>query len=242
MPIDVFLSVGRTSTADQDRFVLAIDKLLRESGMTACRAQWSSVQPLKKIEEVMAKCYGTVIIAFERNYSESSIERRGSGDEVRHSPFVLPTVWNQIEAALAYSRGHPLLVICDKNMHIEGLLEQRYDWWVQSIPLDEKKIYESDFRGVLDDWKQRVIDYQKNIQAKVDTPVPGLSDPANWTIGQVFLALKPAHLWTILAAIVGAIGAAATLAFFLGQNIPTANQGGQKNSNTTIEQKSILPK
>ena len=45
----------------------------------------------------------------------------------------LPTVWNQIEAAMAYTLGRPLLVIVEDGLVSEGLLEGKYDWIVQSF-------------------------------------------------------------------------------------------------------------
>ncbi|MEI9810933.1 MAG: hypothetical protein WDO16_25330 [Bacteroidota bacterium] len=41
-----------------------------------------------------------------------------------------PTPWNQIEAAMAYTKGHPLMLIIEKGLKSEGLLEKGNDWYV----------------------------------------------------------------------------------------------------------------
>lgn len=58
--------------------------------------------------ELMDECAGTVILAFERTQIVQALEKRGSKDERQLADLKLPTVWNQIEATVAYSKGHPL--------------------------------------------------------------------------------------------------------------------------------------
>jgi hypothetical protein len=99
--MQVFLSVGRTATPEQEGFVRAIEAYLRSNGfepMTAGRTSFSSRQPLLHVRELMEQCAGTVVIAFERTHIEKAMELRGSSEEKPVSNTNLPTVWNQIEA------------------------------------------------------------------------------------------------------------------------------------------------
>src|SRR6476660_9625918 len=113
-PIRVFVSVGRTSTPQQQTFVESIEAHMIERGLlpqALGRNYWSSQQPLTAVHELMRQCAGAAIIAFERLRIDRAVDRRGSDAEKVMTDFGLPTVWNQIEAAMAYTRGLPLLVL-----------------------------------------------------------------------------------------------------------------------------------
>ncbi len=168
MSIDVFLSVGRTSTPQQEEFVAAIEQYLRINDLfpkTVGRSAFSSQQPLKFIKKLMKKCAGTVIIAFERIQIEHGIELRGSPQKKEITNAAIPTVWNQIEAAMAYVHKHPLLVIVQEGLRSEGLLETGYDWYVQWVTLELDALNRPEFIGVFADWKKRVEKfYQKKLK------------------------------------------------------------------------------
>ena len=71
--IKVFVSVGRTSTPQQEQFVSAIEAHMLANGLTPQslgRNYWSSQQPLRAIDELMSQCSGVAIVGFERNRSE----------------------------------------------------------------------------------------------------------------------------------------------------------------------------
>jgi hypothetical protein len=167
MSIKIFLSVGRTYTPQQEIFVSTLESFLTSQGFipqTVGRTYFSSQQPLKAVMELMDECAGTIILAFERTQIIQAFEKRGSKDERQIADLKLPTVWNQIEATIAYSKGHPLLVIVENGLKAEGLLEQGYDWYVQSVPLSQDALSGREFQGMFSDWKRRV---EQNDAAKV---------------------------------------------------------------------------
>jgi len=103
---NVFLSVGGTATDEQETFIRSVEDRLRSEGLiphTVGRNTFSSDAPLKTVTELLEKCAGTIVIALERMYFESGIEKRGGPKESPLSDVKLPTPWNQIEAAMAYS-------------------------------------------------------------------------------------------------------------------------------------------
>jgi hypothetical protein len=209
--MEVFLSVGRTSTQAQEDFVTAVEKMLRAQGLeprTAGRTSFSSDQPLKHIRALMQKCVGTVIIAFERIYIERGVDRRGNAKATDLDRAKLPTVWNQVEAALAYAQGHPLLVIVENGVKSEGLLEKGYDWYVQWVDINPGALNEAEFHGVLADWKQKLGASKSSALVLNDST----------TIGQLIAGMKPSHLWSTLAALAAVIGTVATLAFQVGKS------------------------
>jgi len=187
----IFLSVGRTSTKEQEDFVKAVEDLFRSNGLvpqTLGRTYWSSIQPLKAVDDLMRQCCGTAIVAFERIHIEKGIERRGCAEEHSLEYIALPTVWNQIEAAMAYTLGHPLLVIIEKGLRSEGLLEYGYDWYVNYVNLSDLDLNEKNFHGVFVDWKNRIDKFHRQLQENPDRFRPYISLPE----------MKPKTVKTIL--------------------------------------------
>lgn len=164
MPGKIFLSVGSKPDERQEIFVQAVEQHLQAHGFTpqtVGRNYFTSQQPLRAIDELMRQCIGSVIIAYERLHIGNGVERRGSPLEQELQAVNLPTVWNQIEAAMAYTLGHPLMVLVENGIKIEGLLEARYDWYVQSVDLDRVALQEPSYVGVFADWKRRCEEYQR---------------------------------------------------------------------------------
>lgn len=210
MAHSIFISVGRTVCPEQEAFVSAIEEYIRSQGFVpraVGRSDFSSSHPLKFIQTLMNECAGTVVIAFERVRIVDGIDRRGSSEEKNISNQILPTVWNQIEAAMAYVLGHPLLVIVENGARDEGLLEAGYDWYVQRVDLDPAIFAKKQFIGVFADWKRRVEDNATR-QRKIDV--------ANLTMGEIFTSMKPAQLWSLL----GALAAIVAGAIAIGKHIP----------------------
>lgn len=226
MTVDVFISVGRSSKPEHEAFISAIEQFLRDNGLNprvVGRTDFSAIQPLTFIEQVMNECAGTVVIAFERIHIEQGLEKRGSSAEKPISSVSIPTVWNQIEPAMAYVLDHPLLVIVEKGLRSEGLLETGYDWYVQWVDIDASTLQKREFLGVFADWKDRVEDYELNGKASISHESQPI-DPQELTLSQIVGSLKPAQLWAILGTIATALVAIAGFAYKLGTlNAPPAN-------------------
>ncbi len=205
--LNVFVSVGGTATEEQESFVRAVEERLRSEGLaphTVGRNAFSVDSPLKTVTELLDKCSGTVVIALERMYFPNGIEKRGGLKEFPVADVKLATPWNQIEAAMAYSRGHPLMIIVEKGVKNEGLLERGYDWYVQSVPVDPSILASPEFNGVLASWKKKLTPPSNKLGRT--------GNLAELTVGELIKIMKPSHLWATLAA----LAALATGAFALG--------------------------
>jgi hypothetical protein len=159
MPLNVFLSVGRAATSEQQGFVTAIVDFLAANGLNAItvgRTDFADQKPLKRIVEVMEGCSGTIVVAFERLHIADGLELRGHTAPISLSGVNLPTVWNQIEAAMAYMLHQPLLAIVESGLRDEGLLEEGYDWFVKWIKLDPACLQEQEFLSTFQAWKKKV--------------------------------------------------------------------------------------
>lgn len=157
MAVDIFVSVGRMGTKKQKDFLARVEERLREAEFFPRYAKFSANKPLEKIYEEMAACAGAVIIAHERTLADKLIEFPGGDAEKEklQNNVKLPTVWNHVEAALAYTFKWPVLVIFDENCKREGLLDN-YDWNINPMEIDAGVIDTDRFKGIFADWKKRV--------------------------------------------------------------------------------------
>jgi hypothetical protein len=216
---NVFLSVGTPFLPKQEAFVQAIEQHLRTSGLTPRaidRTDYRKAgEPLNNTVELMKECSGTVVIAFERKYIRDGAEKRDSPNERQMVQEKTPTVWNHIEAAQAYMLDHPVLVIAEDDLHREGLLEDRYDWYVQWASLDLSTLNHQRFKGIFEKWKAEVEQYHQARQERNNETVTEL-DPSRLTVGQLIGALTTGQLWAIVAAIFTAASAIAVTAYKLG--------------------------
>jgi hypothetical protein len=210
--MNIFVSVGATSNEKQETFVRAVEDRLRSEGLipqTVGRNAFSSDAPLKKL---LDSCQGTVVIALERSFFPTGIEKRDGPVETQLSNVKLPTPWNQIEAAMSYSRQLPLLVLIERGLKTEALLERGYDWYVQSIDPIPSALTTNEFNGVLADWKSKV-DMHRSASIKVAVTAPSKS-PSELTVRELIGGLRAAQLWSVLVAL--AAGAFALGAKLLG--------------------------
>lgn len=210
--MDIFVSVGTGLSPQQEKFVAAVEDRLRAIGLspnTIGRNKFSADPPLRAVTSLMDRCDGAVIIAVERFFFRDGVERRGSPKENPLTGVVMPTAWNQIEAAMAYSRGLPLLVLVDEQMRCDGLLEKGNDWYVQQVKVLPESLASIEFTGVLESWRDRLTARA----AKVASPAEDLAkpDPAKMSMAQLVMLLKPPQLWAALVAVVGALAGAFAL-------------------------------
>jgi hypothetical protein len=214
---NVFVSVGATSNEEQEVFVRAVEDRLRSESLvphTVGRNTFSSDAPLKKVIELLESCEGVVVIALERSFFPSGIDKRGGPNETHLSNIKVPTPWNHIEAAMAYSRRLPLLVVVESGLKSEGLLEHGYDWYVQRIKPVPSALTTLEFNGVLADWKSKVDSY-KAAPVKVGNDMASKS-PADLTVRELVGGLRPAQLWSLLVGLAALVAGAFTLGKLVG--------------------------
>lgn len=201
--VNIFVSVGGTATVAQETFVRAVEDRLRSEGMTphtVGRNTFSADAPLTAVTRLMDTCSGAVVIALERTFFPSGTERRGGIQQAALSDVKLPTPWNQIEAAMAYSRGLPLLVIVESGLNSEGLLERGYDWYVQQVQPQTAALNSNEFNGVLASWKNKLAMTGQNVR-----PSRAMIE---LTVAELLGSLKPGQLWSCLAGLAALVAGA----------------------------------
>jgi hypothetical protein len=201
----IFVSVGKDGSSAQEAFVEAIEARLIAEGFFPCtvgRNTWTAGKPLEKVMELMGECVGAVVIALERTYFPAGVERRGAARETQLQNIRMPTPFNQVEAALAYAHGRPLLVICEEGLREEALLERNNDWCVQRIAPNAASLSTKEFNGVLAAWKDDVV---KKKGRRKNLPGP------DGTIIDWVGSLKPSQAWSMGGALAVVIGGAFAL-------------------------------
>ena len=168
-PISVFLSVGQASTEEHEIFINAVEDFLRSHALiprTVGRREFSiDNKPLKRIHTVLGECSGTIVVALERLRVDRATEFPAGSHSIPLIGIKLPTVWNQIEAAMAYSLGHPLLGIVEQGLRPEGLLESGYDWYIEWLDLNPSSLSEPSFLATFEIWKLKVEEFHRSKRA-----------------------------------------------------------------------------
>jgi hypothetical protein len=158
----VFVSVGSTRTPQQSAFRDAVFDELRRNGLdphTPDQTDHSSDAPLKSVYKELQRSSGSLILAFSRIQIIEGYEMAADGESsVR--PFndrAIATPWNHVEAALAWTMSHPMLVLREDSIVPSGLLERALgDFWddlevaVTDQPLPPK------VRDVIRSWADKV--------------------------------------------------------------------------------------
>lgn len=200
--MNVFFSVGSPSNERQKQFRDAVREFLNREGLAPLTPGQNvalNMQPLKAVEHCMKKCSGVVVVAFERIHIAQGIERRGGTRPTRVDGENLPTVWNQVEGAMGYTRGLPLLVLAEHGLRADALLEDKYDWNVQWIDVEPAALATPEFRDVFADWKSKLVPLSVAPAAASAGALPPDS-PADMSIGQLFKflsRLKTGQAWTM---------------------------------------------
>jgi hypothetical protein len=210
----VFISAGTVTTDAQRQAIDIVVNCLENAGLSSRRMgvnEWSHDQPLRAIRKVIAECDGIAVIAFERYSFRSGTERTKQGEKALIETR-LPTVWNQIEAAIGYSSDLPLLVIAERGLWEQGLLESMYDWVVYWTNFEPEDFRSERFTGWVQSWKTAVFAHAARRQA---TPHSSL-DITKMSVGQLIQQLTIAQFWALLSTLAGVLITVATVSYRLG--------------------------
>ncbi len=145
----VFISIGTPYAEPQSKFLDALIELLREFEIeprAVNKTDFLTANPLKEISRIMRECDAAIIVAYERTYFSSGIEKRQSAQEKELKAVRYTTPWNQIEAAMAVALGLPIIVMIETGLQEEGLLEDKYDWYIERLPISADAFTGKDVR------------------------------------------------------------------------------------------------
>ncbi len=129
--VSVFLSYPKPCYKTQDRFIERIKTYLRQRGFeprTLGVTEYDMDAPLTAIRRLMIESNGLITVAFRRTYIEKGVARlRADVDPLSETPIDgmwLTTPWAHIEPAMAYQIGLPILILREKGVMADGILEK----------------------------------------------------------------------------------------------------------------------
>jgi hypothetical protein len=157
----VFLSVGAPHLPEQEAFVRRLEASLRSRGLTPWtlgRANYDFRSPLRAIRESMEGCAGAVIVGLGRRFHPVGIDRYGSHEATEKVDFWCSTPWSHLEAGMAYQIGLPLLILKDRAILAEGILDQAVgEYLVYAFELErECKGFSKELRETIAAWSREV--------------------------------------------------------------------------------------
>lgn len=214
----VFISAGTAATRTQADAVDAIFRSLETAGLAPRqmeRNEWTAEQPLRGIKRIIGECDGVVVIAYTRYSFPFGVERQKNGEDRQLADVCITTVWNQIEAAIGYSKDLPLLVIAEHGLLSDGLLEGRYDWKVYWTDFTPEQLRSDAFLGYLESWKQLVTKSGNGRRANSNSDA-GLSDVSKISITQLVGHLTVPQIWAVISTLLATLAAVATGGYRIG--------------------------
>jgi hypothetical protein len=211
MSTKVFVSAGTPADESQATFRDAVMNAVELAGFTPRlmgTKDWDYKNPLRGVHRAMNECRGVVVVAYARYQIDTGSELRQEGGRPLDS-VAFPTAWNQIEAAMAYEKGLPLLVVAEARLRREALLDSGNDvrpFWTELDP----NIGRSDgFLGYLRSWKE-------DVERVAREPVAGQALLREFTAGQVLSSLPWYELLAVIATLIGSVLAALSIGYRLG--------------------------
>ena len=174
MNIPVFLSRPDPFNAKQKKF---IDNLISEleKRFLDCHTLGSSdydpVEPLSAIRRLMASANGIITVAFGQTYIENATYKYGSEEKaVYKKEQKVNGQWDtspycQIETAMAFQLGLPIIILVEEGVREQGILEKGViGTYLPSFSLDNADDYfaQADTQQVLKKWEAQVLHYYYN--------------------------------------------------------------------------------
>jgi hypothetical protein len=158
LKLKIFLSVGTTYTEKQELFVSSFERLLADYGcerLVVGRDCPAARQPILQVRDLIKKADAVVVLAFTRYAVKTAIEKPDAKDptetkEIKNKRY--PTVWNQIEAGIAFGLKRPLLVFVEKGLKQEAMLKDRLEFRAIIRPMEPELLKEEEFKGVIADF------------------------------------------------------------------------------------------
>lgn len=223
----IFLSIGTPRNEGQRTFKQTLMSQLRAAGLeprcigrTPDDTDVPSLQSVVQIRELVKSCAGAVVVAFGKHMAENFREDHLQSDPVRRAQIdakyagqpkvCLATAWNQVEASLAYSNELPVLVLAERGIVKEGLLENDVIASVHEFDVNADFFANPQHQQMLRGWIDHVTRFQTARQAASQSDPPNALTLVQLVQGAGSLA------WDKALTLAGAIIAILSGTFWLG--------------------------
>jgi hypothetical protein len=208
----VFLSVGATYTRQQEKFVAAFETFLVQNEcvrLTVGRGNEPIRQPILEARDLMQAADAVVVLAFTRTIVRDAVEKPDAKDESTIRDTRYPTVWNQLEAAMAFGLDLPLLVIIEKGLHQEAMLKDRHEFRTLTTELSPDYFRTDEFKGMFAKFRGIALGRTTKTPAKSAAPPDVAKFFETATVIEILRVFRPAQLVGMGSAVLGIAAASA---------------------------------
>lgn len=163
MAISIFLSYPKPCFGSQKTFVERIFNQLVERGFeprTLGVTDYDMDAPLTAIRRLMLESNGLLTIAFRRTYVEKGTARLRTDINLKEESIDgrwLTTPWAHIEPAMAYQLGLPVLILREKGVLADGILEHgTVGLYMPEFDLDQAVddyVAAAEWKGIIGKWE-----------------------------------------------------------------------------------------
>ncbi|MEC4048952.1 hypothetical protein OX284_005900 [Flavobacterium sp. SUN046] len=128
--IPIFLSYPKPHLKKQDEFIEKIKVILDKKGFigrTLGVTDYDMDEPLTAIRRLMLECNGLITIALRRTYIETGTIKANSDNNEKSIPIKdkwMTSPYCQIEPAMAFQIGLPVLIFREHGVIQDGVLEK----------------------------------------------------------------------------------------------------------------------
>src|SRR5262245_28547497 len=175
------------------------------------RSDYPNDLPLKEVLKMVEHCSGGIILGFEQFRTNKGVFKPGSPKSTEIKNVRYPTIWNQLEAAMAFGLKKPLFVILEEGLHQEAMLKDRLEYRALVTPLNVNFFKTDEFKGVFVDWTRIALAHTAKSAKSVD--------PVGLTVRQILENLKPGELWKVLAVVLTLLSGVASAGYWIGKNL-----------------------
>lgn len=169
--ISIFLSYPKPFNSKQEKFIESIKKHLSARGFeprTLGVTDYDMDEPLTAIRRLMLESNGLLTIAFRRNFILNGVGKPGS--DIGDLEYSLDNTWTtspycHIEPAMAFQIGLPILIIREKGVIADGILEKGVTGtYLPEFDLDLDVDYIDNY-----EWQQIIGKWEGYVRKVVDT-------------------------------------------------------------------------
>ncbi len=174
--IPIYLSYPTPHTKLQQRFISFLINDLKNRGLNPRNmgtSEYSMDVPLKAISRIIAESQGCLCVAFRRIYIASAINKKGANlpdhNEKKLSGYWYSSPFSHIEPAMAYQMRLPILILKEKDVYSDGMLEvSNQAPYIPVFELNNDTVIEDffntlEYRSLIDEFTRKVMKTSKPI-------------------------------------------------------------------------------
>lgn len=119
---------------------------------------WNNRSPLEPIKEMMSNCIGIAIIGLERHHCYIGYSKENSKEEEETIHKYSSSPWIHIEAGMAYQLGLPMLILKEKKIYKEGILDpQISNYYIFEFDIDSQlEVLSDQIKSFIKSWAENI--------------------------------------------------------------------------------------